>query len=497
VNAPEAMLIRQACRAFDAALVDVRIRAGRIVEVAPGLPAAPDERLIEAHGSALLPGLHDHHLHLLSFAAALDSVRCGPPAVRNATELGMRLRQEAGTGAAGSWLRGIGYHESVAGDIDRDWLDRHVPERPLRIQHRSGRLWILNSRGLELLGSPGPGAPLEYHAGRFTGRLYDADAWLGQRIGRKRPSLAAASRLLASFGITGVSDATAANSLADYEFLRICQRRGELLQRVTVMGDETLERAAKSELLSPGARKIHLHEHELPEFAALCATIAHSHASGRPVAVHCVTLTELACTIAALATAGSASGDRIEHASVVSPDFLDRLRTAQLTVVTQPNFVAERGDHYLQSIPAREHGWLYRLQSLSAARVAVAAGSDAPFGDANPWRAMQAAVTRRTAAGHVLGPSEALSPERACGLFLGKPLEPARPVTCLAPGMAADLCLLDRDWTTARRSLSEVRVRLTLRAGTIIWDSHLDQNHMPTEVGRRTYSENSRQARAL
>ena len=36
----------------------------------------------------------------------------------------------------GEWLRGTGYHESVAGELDRHALDRWVPARPVRVQHR-------------------------------------------------------------------------------------------------------------------------------------------------------------------------------------------------------------------------------------------------------------------------------------------------------------------------------------------------------------------------
>ena len=46
------------------------------------------------------------------------------------------------------WVRGIGYHESVAGMLDAADLDTMVDHRPVRIQHRSGRMWFLNSAGL-------------------------------------------------------------------------------------------------------------------------------------------------------------------------------------------------------------------------------------------------------------------------------------------------------------------------------------------------------------
>ena len=49
------------------------------------------------------------------------------------------------------WLRGVGYHELVAGELDRWLLDEIVADRPLKIQHRSGKMWMLNSLAAERL----------------------------------------------------------------------------------------------------------------------------------------------------------------------------------------------------------------------------------------------------------------------------------------------------------------------------------------------------------
>ena len=125
----------------------MRIAGGRIAEIGERARARAGEPVLDADGGALLPGLHDHHVHLLALAAALESVACGPPAVRDRAALAAALR-----GAPGEWLRGVGYHESVAGALDRAALDALVPDRPARIQHRSGALWMLNSRAIERLG---------------------------------------------------------------------------------------------------------------------------------------------------------------------------------------------------------------------------------------------------------------------------------------------------------------------------------------------------------
>ncbi len=51
-------------------------------------------------------------------------------------------------------MRGIGYHESVLGTLpDARALDALVPDRPLAMQHRSGRMWLLNSAALDALAS--------------------------------------------------------------------------------------------------------------------------------------------------------------------------------------------------------------------------------------------------------------------------------------------------------------------------------------------------------
>ncbi|MFT4025492.1 MAG: amidohydrolase family protein [Novosphingobium sp.] len=139
------MLIRRA-EVWGEGIADVRLSGGRIGEIG-ALAPHPGEAVIDAAGGALLPGLHDHHIHLAGLAVRASSVPCGPPEVTTPGELARQL-QQAGSG----WIRGIGYHESVMGLPMPRPLDRLVADRPLRIQHRSGRLWLLNSLALaELL----------------------------------------------------------------------------------------------------------------------------------------------------------------------------------------------------------------------------------------------------------------------------------------------------------------------------------------------------------
>ncbi|HEX4504784.1 MAG TPA: amidohydrolase family protein [Alphaproteobacteria bacterium] len=458
------MLIRNAEIDFGRR-ADIRIADGVMTAIGRLAPA-PGEAVIDAGGDTLLPGLHDHHIHLLAFAAARDSVRCGPPWVNDEGALAEAL-QAAALKSGGGWLRGIGYHESVAGEIDRDWLDRVLPLWPARIQHRSGRLWILNSRALDIVAQGD--TPLETADGRFTGRLYDNDGWLRERIGATEPPIRAASDFLLSRGVTGITDTTPGNGAPAFDLMAAARRRGDLAQSVLMMGGDGLDRLQERDGVRVGARKFHLHETELPDPVALSADISRSHAAGRATAFHCVTLAELVFALSALEEAGAIQGDRIEHASVAPPDILPWIARLGLTVVSQPNFVAERGDAYLRDVDPLDRPWLYRQRAFREAGILLAAGTDAPFGDADPWKAMEAAVTRRTPDGEVLDAAERLTPEEAVGLFLGDPGDPGGPPRTIAVGAPADLCLLDRPWAQARRGLGQVGITTTIKAGRIVW----------------------------
>lgn len=461
------MLIRRAELHFGP-LVDVRIDDGRIAEIGERLRARGDEDVIDADGGALLPALRDHHLHLQALAAARASIACGPPQVQDEAALVAALQAAAAQGEG--WLRGVGYHESVAGELDRARLDRLVAARPLRIQQRSGRLWIFNSAALAALGvRDGGDDPFERVDGRLTGRLYDADDWLRARLPRERPSLHALSRELAARGVVGLTDTTHTNGPDDLAHFAALQARGELLQELCVMGDARLDAETGRPGVRRGAHKFHLHEHELPEFDTLCAAIRRSHAHGRNVAFHCVTRTELVYVLGVLAETGVREGDRIEHAAVAPPELAAGIARLGLWVVTQPNFIAERGDAYLAEVEPEDRAWLYRLRGLQAAGVALAGSTDAPFGVADPWRSMQAACERRTPRGAVLGADEALSPEAAHALFTGALRTPTQAAARLAPGAPADLCLLATPWAAVRARLGAARVRMTWRAGVPVW----------------------------
>ncbi|HEX5267340.1 MAG TPA: amidohydrolase family protein, partial [Acidimicrobiales bacterium] len=337
---------------------------------------APAGAALDAGGAAVLPGLHDHHVHLRALAATLRSVSVGPPDVLDTAGFRAALRRgrDRTSEAGRSWVRAVGYHESVAGRLDRQALDAAVDDLPVRVQDRSGALWTVNSRAVATLGLDAVEAPgVERDAaGRPTGRLFRMDGWLRGRTGEPAEDdpgaeLAQVSRDAAARGITGFTDATPGVGPAELGYWSWAVTAGALLQRLTVLWSLDPALGPPPPGVEAGPVKVLLDDVSLPVPEELAGTISRAHAQGRPVAVHCVTRAQTVVTMAAFAGAGSVPGDRLEHGSLIPAELVPDLAAAGITVVTNPSLVHNRGDRYLEDVERADRDDLYRCASLIGA----------------------------------------------------------------------------------------------------------------------------------
>jgi len=314
--------------------------------------------------------MHDHHLHLFAAAAAMASVDCSPARVRDGNALAAAIR--AHPADERGWVRGVGYFESVAGALDRRALDRIELVRPLRIQHRTGQLWMLNSAAL---------ARLDATAEHADGRVLRGDAWLRERLAPSAPpSLAVLSRRLAEHGVTRVTDATHTNCLEAVAAFAAARARGELTQEVVVMGTLALADVATPPGVEIGPVKLHLHEPDLPPLDDAIATIRAAHEQGRSAAIHAVTRVEALFAVAALEGAGVRAGDRIEHLHVAPPECVASIARLGIAVCTNPALVAARREDWRRDLDPADFAELVDEAALRRAGVAVLHGSDAPYG---------------------------------------------------------------------------------------------------------------------
>ena len=441
---------------------DLGLAGGRLVDVAT---LGADARVVDLDGRPVLAGLVDQHCHLFALDAARRSVDVSPEALAPVGGLTAALRRARGERPHG-WVRAVGYDVATSGTIDAVSLGT-AGIGPVRVQDRTGITWTLDPAGLAEVLPPDrrdwPEGVERDGAGRPTGRLFRLDGWLRTRLpADPTVDLAELGRWLAARGVTTVVDASATNDAA--ALARLATAR--LPQHVVAMtGDPSIGRSDGSvDGVSVGAVKVLLDDDDLPTLDDLTQRVRAAHALGRQVAVHCVTTVQLVLAL----SAGLTPGDRIEHGSVIDDQVLALVAEAGVVVVTQPGLIRTRGDRYWREVEDHERAALYPLGSLCRAGVPVAIGSDAPYGPADPWVHVAAALDRRTAQGRVIGVDEAVGFETALGLLHRDPLAPSEPGPGLEPGAPGDLCVLDTDWAASAADPATVEVHATWIGGQLV-----------------------------
>ena len=134
-------------------------------------------------GRTLMPGFVDAHGHFPGSGLGAIAADVSSPPVGNTTtveELQSRLKQQAEKTAAGEWVMGFGYDDTLlAGQKHptRQQLDAVSTEHPVYIMHVSGHMGVANSVALEIIGydksTPNPvgGLIVKDSAGELTGLL--------------------------------------------------------------------------------------------------------------------------------------------------------------------------------------------------------------------------------------------------------------------------------------------------------------------------------------
>ena len=157
-----------------------------------------------------------------------------------------------------------------------------------------------------------------------------------------------------------------------------------------------------------------------PHPAELSDMVATAHGLGYPVAIHAVERDAVVATALALSESRAPVGqDRIEHCAECPPDVLELVAASGAMVVCNTGFLHYDGERYRRTVAADLLPHLYPAGALAAAGVPVALASDAPVVEPNPWAAMAAAVSRRSAGGLALGGTVVPSVASALAMHTG------------------------------------------------------------------------------
>ncbi|MDN5764809.1 MAG: amidohydrolase [Humibacillus sp.] len=171
----------------------VALRYGRVVAVGSldevnGLAGRLTER-VDLDGRTLLPGLIDPHMHSAMVQLA-DWVDVSPMATPTADEVYTALRGASATSTG--WVLAQQFDPSITEGhprLDRETLDRLVPDRPLLVLESNGHVAWVNSAALDRAGvdrdtpDPPAGRYSRDGNGELTGRLEESPAVWAFTIG--------------------------------------------------------------------------------------------------------------------------------------------------------------------------------------------------------------------------------------------------------------------------------------------------------------------------
>jgi len=509
----------------------VGISDGRVVTVGARedvlTTARPGARVIDAGSAAVVPGLHDFHIHLVGLARSRVALRLDDATDgRDALD---RLRQRATAAAPDAWVTGRGWSEAQVGSIAPDAIEAAAAGRPVFLTSHDGHSAWASATALRIAGLTADtedpaGGRLERNAtGEPTGFLRETALDLVSAVVSRlqgatlRETLAATLDELAALGITGASEA---GDYTDRNGIGADAALGDSYSSLTDLAEvidgrlrltlgipvDAIEAAAvrglRTGLALEGRRTMRFGwAKEYADGAlgsgtaalftpsscrggdtgilrvtpdSLDGIFAAGRRAGIGLAVHAIGDRAAAAVLDALdrapERAPNVPHDRMEHVQLIRPE--DRSRLAhRMTASIQPIHAAADIDLVESCWQGRQTD-AYAWCSLAAAGVLLAAGSDAPVESVNPWLGIFAAVHRRLPEDERgdWRPTEALSFAAALHAYtIGPALALGRTDEGhLRVGARADLAVLSIDLDTLARadeSLATVRSELTLVGG--------------------------------
>jgi len=195
-----------------------------------------------------------------------------------------------------------------------------------------------------------------------------------------------------------------------------------------------------------------------------------AYGSEDPLAVHAIGDAAIETYVAAVERGGrpevwKQKRPRIEHADMLAPDLIPRVKAMGMLVVQNPTHVTFP-EVFLERYGKERLEWMQPLKSLIDAGIPLAFGSDGPM---SPFANILAAST------HPTNPKEALTREQAvtaytAGAAFAEFKEPEKGQ--IAVGLLADLAVLSADvFSVPVSEMERIRSVMTMLGGRVVHET--------------------------
>ncbi|MBI4305747.1 MAG: amidohydrolase [Chloroflexi bacterium] len=508
-------------------------RGGKIIYVGDNAGAreltGPGTRTIDLQGKTALPGFNDSHLHLSMFGFELQRVDLCYPKARSVADVKRLVSERAERTPPGEWVRANGYDQEKIAERrhpTRQELDEVSSVHPIVLGHVTGHAYAANGLALRRAGitrdtAPPPGGVIEKDpdTGEPTGLIAEQAmaileaAMPASTVEDQARAVELACRAFVSAGMTSCTDAgpsmAADSHLAGFFLAR---ERGKLPVRCCVtITDLLLDEANRlgimpgfgDDRLRVGAMKIFTDGSLIVKTAALCEpyegdpdrlgddfkppeeitrAVVKANAAGWQVAIHAVGDRAIGNALNAIEAALTRNPrkdarHRIEHATTMRPELVDRFVKLGVVPVVQPAFAHYFGDTYQQHLGPRRAAHALPFRTLLDRGLQVAGSSDCSVTPFSPLVGIKCAVVRNTLSERPFWPEHAVTLDEALAMYTWRGAYATfeeKVKGTLSAGKLADIVVVGDDpRKVPPEELDRIPVQMTIMGGEVVYKAPL------------------------